>query len=170
MKLFHREFKNNGPHLIIMHGLYGASDNWISIARMMEEHFHIFLIDLRNHGRSPHSNTHDYKSMAEDLLLFFDDNNIDKAIVAGHSMGGKTAMYFTLNNPQRVSKLVVIDIAPKPYNRPDNSLQISNDHATIINSMLETDLSEVSSRKEIDREWALHLADRSLRHFRRKKS
>ena len=89
-----------GAPLIILHGLYGSSDNWISIARKLEERFTIFIPDLRNHGHSPHTTTHTYQDMADDLLQFFNDHQIKRATVLGHSMGGKLAMMFAAEFPK----------------------------------------------------------------------
>src|SRR6056297_2160607 len=115
MKLFHRKYGETGTPLIILHGLYGASDNWISIARELAENFEVYIPDQRNHGDSPHDDRHDYECMRDDLKQFMDEQQIDKAILLGHSMGGKTAMYFATAYPDRVESLVVLDIAPVSY-------------------------------------------------------
>lgn len=165
MELFYREFNNKGSCLVIIHGLYGASDNWVSIARKLEKHYHIFLIDQRNHGRSPHRPQHDYESMANDLLSFFDLNQIRKAHIIGHSMGGKAAMHFALKNPQRVYKLAVLDIAPKPYKPSKNLSQLTNNHAVIIDSMLNADLQKAKSRQDVEHSLEQKLPDKKLRQF-----
>ena len=90
MKLFFRKF-GNGPALIILHGLYGSSDNWVTIARDLADTFTVYLPDQRNHGQSPHNDRHDYGSMTGDLLELADDLRLEKFFLAGHSMGGKTA-------------------------------------------------------------------------------
>ncbi|MBR8536515.1 alpha/beta fold hydrolase [Carboxylicivirga sediminis] len=165
MQLFHREFGNNGPILIILHGLYGASDNWVSIARQLEKDYRIYLLDQRNHGHSPHSNSHNYECMADDLLEFFNDKGIEKAHLVGHSMGGKTAMRFALTHPERISKLVILDIAPKSYASFSNYAQITNNHQLIIDSMLNVDFTQVSSRQDIDQQLSTSLPDKKLRQF-----
>ncbi|MCG8582385.1 MAG: alpha/beta fold hydrolase [Bacteroidales bacterium] len=165
MKLFYREYGQSGPQLVILHGLYGASDNWVSIARQLEGDYHVYLLDQRNHGQSPHSNIHDYESMAGDLLEFLDDKKINKAHVIGHSMGGKTAMRFALAHPERVNKLVILDIAPKSYASFSNYAQITNNHELIINSLSATQLHGIKSRKAIDEQLSTNLPDASLRHF-----
>lgn len=165
MKLFYREYGTQGPTMVILHGLYGASDNWVSIARKLEKDYRIFIIDQRNHGQSPHSETHDFESMADDLLTFFKDHNITKAHIVGHSMGGKTAMRFALLHPELIDKLVVIDIAPKSYASFSNYAQITNNHLLIMDSMLNVDLSNIQSRQEVDQQLSGQLTDQKLRHF-----
>ena len=118
----------HGEPVIILHGLYGASDNWISIARKLEERFTIFIPDLRNHGHSPHTTSHTYQDMVDDLSQFFNDHHISRAIVLGHSMGGKVAMMFAAEYPELVAGLIVADIAPKSYNlsdRPSSGSELS---------------------------------------------
>ncbi len=165
MQLFHREFGNKGPILIILHGLYGASDNWVSIARQLEQDYRIYLLDQRNHGHSPHSDVHNYESMADDLLEFFNDKGIDRAHLMGHSMGGKTVMRFALQHPERINKLVVLDIAPKSYAAFSNYAQITNNHQTIIDSMLDVDFTSIKSRRDIDQQLDSTLPDKKLRQF-----
>jgi pimeloyl-ACP methyl ester carboxylesterase len=165
MQLFYREYGGSGPKLVILHGLYGASDNWVSIARQLEKDYHIFLIDQRNHGQSPHSNIHDFESMANDLLDFFNTHNIKQAHLAGHSMGGKTAMRFALEYPDRINKLIVLDIAPKSYASFSNYAQITNNHQLIIDSMLNVRFQEVNSRQDISKQLKDSLPDAKLQQF-----
>ncbi len=133
-----------GKPLLILHGLYGSSDNWVSIAKVLAKDFCIHAIDLRNHGRSPHSPIHNYEVMAEDIKEYLDTHNIDKAFLLGHSMGGKVAMLFTLNYPERVKKLIVADIAPKNYPRNYDG------HIQILGVMKSVDLSQMQTRKEVE--------------------
>ena len=93
LKLFFRE-TGTGIPLVILHGLYGMSDNWLSVAKELGKHFRVILPDMRNHGRSPHDPEHTYQAMREDISLLFDDLKLNNAILLGHSMGGKTAMFF----------------------------------------------------------------------------
>ena len=149
MKLFYRKLGEKGDSIIILHGLYGASDNWISIGKELSYQFQIYLVDLRNHGKSPHDNKHRYKDLVKDVLLFITENKIQKPILIGHSMGGKIAMLLSLQNPSLINKLIVIDIAPKNYQL--NSIQIEK-HKTIIKTMLELKLSSFINRKDITTE------------------
>jgi len=165
MQLFCREYGSEGPVMVILHGLYGASDNWVSIARQLEKDYHIYLLDQRNHGQSPHSDTHDFESMANDLKAFFEEKEITNAHVVGHSMGGKTAMYFALHHPQHINKLVILDIAPKSYAAFSNYGQITNNHLKIIDSMLDVNLPGSQSRQDIDQQLSKNLSDKKLRQF-----
>ncbi len=165
MKLFHREFGSNGPTLIILHGLYGASDNWVSIARQLQDDYHVYILDQRNHGQSPHSDEQNYELMANDLQEFYNEKNITKAHLIGHSMGGKTAMRFALANPELIDKLVILDIAPKSYASFSNYAQITNDHASIIQAMLDVDCKMAGSRSDIDKQLSNKLPDQKLRQF-----
>lgn len=114
MKLNYKIF-GSGPPLIILHGLFGMLDNWRTIAKMLEEKYQCILVDLRNHGRSPHDEEMNYKVMSQDVLELMNDLRIDHAVILGHSMGGKVAMGFALTFPSKVEKLIVVDIAPKQY-------------------------------------------------------
>ena len=155
----------HGAPLVILHGLYGASDNWISIARKLEGRFTIFLPDLRNHGHSPHTSSHTYQDMVDDLHLFFNDHHITSAIVLGHSMGGKVAMMFAAEYPELVTGLIVADIAPKSYNLNDRPYKTVLEHELILGLMEELNLVAVSSRKEIDHFLAEKLHNTTLRQF-----
>ncbi len=165
MKLNYREFGSQGPITVILHGLYGGSDNWFSIARLLENDYHLFLIDQRNHGLSPHDESHTYEDMSADLFEFFTDKNIQKANIIGHSMGGKTAMTFTLKNPTLVDKLVVIDIAPKSYVTYSNYGQITNHHQHIISALLNLDLEAAKSRKDLNLSLSTAIPDLETRQF-----
>ena len=80
MELFFRKYGEAGPPLIIIHGLYGSSDNWVSIARELASSFEVYVVDQRNHGQSPHSMQHDYPSMRDDLREFMNNHGIDRAV------------------------------------------------------------------------------------------
>jgi len=155
----------SGPVLVILHGLYGASDNWISIARKLEDHFTIFIPDLRNHGSSPHTTTHTYQDMVDDLYRFFNEHHIEKATLLGHSMGGKLAMMFAAEYPELITGLIVADIAPKNYNSQNKPFKTVLQHEMILELMEELNLVAVNSRKEIDFFLADKLKDISLRQF-----
>lgn len=114
MTLHHQHFGEGRP-LIILHGLFGSSDNWQTLARRFAEHREVFVVDQRNHGRSPHSDAFSYPILAEDLRDFMDRQSIESATVIGHSMGGKTAMYFAGMYPHRMDALIVADMGVKSY-------------------------------------------------------
>ncbi|MDA3953079.1 MAG: alpha/beta fold hydrolase [Bacteroidales bacterium] len=162
MKLFFRKY-GQGPPLIIIHGLYGSSDNWVSIGRKLAYNFEVFIIDQRNHGKSPHSVDHNYQLLKADLLEFMDSQSIDKAIIIGHSMGGKTAMFFAADYPERVSHLIVVDISPKSY-KSTNSNQLLA-HTTIIRAMYNLDFYGITSRQEIDDILSKSIPENRIRQF-----
>jgi esterase len=105
----------DAPNLIILHGLLGSADNWLTLAKRYSEKFQVHLVDARNHGRSPKSESHSYPAMAEDLLGYLNEHEIEKTALIGHSMGGKTAMTFAEKHPEKVTKLIIADIAPRAY-------------------------------------------------------
>src|SRR5665213_4246564 len=105
MQLNFKKYGEAGEHLIILHGLFGMLDNWHTLATRFGEQFQVWTLDLRNHGKSPHSDEFSYPVMAKDLEEFYAQNNIRVANVLGHSMGGKVAMQFALDYSDKVSKL-----------------------------------------------------------------
>ncbi len=155
MKLNYKKVGEGSP-LIILHGLFGSLDNWMSIAKELSPNFEVFLVDERNHGQSPHSNEFNYVVMANDLYEFVQEHNIIKPIVLGHSMGGKTAMQFAMNYPNSLSKLIVADIAPKAY--PVH-------HRQIIDGLLSLNFEVINTRQEADAELSKHIGDLSVRQF-----
>lgn len=148
MELFFRKY-GQGPPMIILHGLYGMSDNWVSVARHFSKRFEVWTLDQRNHGDSPHDSGHDYELMANDLLEFMDRHQIDQAILIGHSMGGKTVMKFSGLHPNRVSSLFVVDIAPKSYLEAARSSKGYLSHYDIMKAMCKLKPEDMSSREEI---------------------
>ena len=147
MKLFYRKY-GSGPPLIILHGLYGSSDNWVSVAKSISGRFTVFLPDQRNHGLSPHSDIHDYDSMKEDLYELVMDLRLSRFFLAGHSMGGKTAVNFALNWPEKLYGLVIADISP--FAEKNRYQEEFNQNYQILNSMLSLKLSGITSRSDIE--------------------
>lgn len=164
MKLFYRKY-GSGPPLIIVHGLYGASDNWISVARELASNYEVFIIDQRNHGNSPHSDEHNYMLLKNDLLNFMNEQGIKKAILLGHSMGGKTIMFFAADYPERVQAMIVVDISPRSYKSLDQPSPHTVDHMNIIEAMLNIDLSKAESRMDIDMMLADTVKSKRVRQF-----
>lgn len=157
MELYYQQYGEDGPPLIILHGLLGASGNWHTLSRtVFSERFRIFAVDQRNHGRSPHSGPFDYATLAADVRDFMDVHALEQAHLLGHSMGGKTAMRTALTYPNRVDKLVVADMAPKAY--PPH-------HEDIFAALRSLELSRYGSRKEIDAALADRIPSRPVRQF-----
>jgi esterase len=138
---FHYRSWGKGHPLIILHGLFGSLDNWATMAKALAGEFHVFAYDARNHGRSFHSGKFSYGVMADDIGTFMDQRGISSAYLLGHSMGGKSAMQFALTHPDRVDRLIVVDIAPRSYARK---------HDELIDAMMGLDLSRYSLRQEVD--------------------
>jgi esterase len=147
MKLFYRKL-GNGPPLIILHGLYGSSDNWATIAKNLADRFTVYLPDQRNHGQSPHSDIHDYNSMRDDLFELVSDLKLKKFFLAGHSMGGKTAIAFAFKWPEMLYGLLVADVSP--FTNENTMTSAYNQHITILKTILSIDLSAITSRKEAE--------------------
>ncbi|HOT13877.1 MAG TPA: alpha/beta fold hydrolase [Bacteroidales bacterium] len=154
-----------GQPLIILHGLYGSSDNWYSIAKVFSAYFTVYTIDLRNHGHSAHYPTHTYNDMAADIVNFCQEHNIEKATFAGHSMGGKTAMLLALEHPQLIEKLIVVDIAPKAYSLLLEPSEHVLQHINIMQAFANVDLTGLTKREEVDMLLAEYIADPPTRQF-----
>lgn len=114
MILNYKVFGDGFP-LVILHGLLGSLDNWQTIAKKLSEHYRVYIVDQRNHGKSPHSADFNYDLLAGDLREFYETHHISRAHLIGHSMGGKTVMQFALNYPELVAGLIVVDITPSLY-------------------------------------------------------
>jgi esterase len=156
MKLFFRKFGEGQP-LIILHGLFGQSDNWNTLAKQFSENgLEVYTVDQRNHGLSPHSDVWNYKIMSEDILELIEDNNLKDVILLGHSMGGKTAMQFAINHPEYLEKLIIADIAPKYY--PIH-------HQGVLEALQEVDFNIVKTRREVEAVLAKHISDFGTKQF-----
>jgi esterase len=155
MQLNYQRYGHGSP-LIILHGLFGSLNNWNTLSKRFGEYYQVFAVDQRNHGASPHSDRSSYPLMAEDLRAFMQQQQLASASLLGHSMGGKTAMQFALSYPEQVAKLVVVDIAPKAY--PPH-------HDTILDALCGLDLSQHSSRAELDQALADKIDSRPIRQF-----
>ncbi len=155
IELNYKEFGQGEP-IIILHGLFGTLDNWKTIASKLSEDYLVYILDQRNHGKSPHTDEFSYQLMAEDLYAFMDDNWIQQATIIGHSMGGKTAMQFALEYPEMVNQLIVVDIAPQE-NEPG--------HETIFDAMLTLEIDKLESRKAADEWLANKIPSIAVRQF-----
>jgi esterase len=157
MKLFFRKYGEGKP-LIILHGVFGISDNWVTIGRRLAGKFTVFIPDQRNHGQSPHSDTLNYYVLADDLIEFMEDHQIRNPILIGHSMGGKVAMKVALEYPKRIGKLVVIDISPRGY--PSRQ-----EHIEIIQAMKDVNFDQIDSRDEVEMAIAGKIRSEKIRLF-----
>jgi len=128
--------------VVIIPGLFGSGVNWRSFAKKLSQDYSVIVIDQRNHGRSPHADSHRYVDMVEDLRAFLDQRKLQKVTLCGHSMGGKVAMIFCLLYPERVAKLAVLDIAPVTYR---------HSHAPFLEELSKIELKSLGSRAQADR-------------------
>jgi esterase len=155
VQLHFQEYGRGRP-VVLLHGLLGSAGNWHHIASRLAESFHVFALDQRNHGQSPHTDEMNYPLMAADVNEFMASQGIESGAVIGHSMGGKTAMQFALQFPQKVEKLVIADITPRAY---------APAHEKIFAAQLALDLKSFSTRQEIENALAPEIPDLALRRF-----
>lgn len=157
MQLFYKEYPGPGATIIIMHGLFGMLDNWHNVAKKLSERYRVFSLDLRNHGQSPHSDDMSFELMAGDLNKFMEEKSIPSASIMGHSLGGKVAMEFALQYPEKTENLVVVDIAPIKYKAG---------HTEIFEALFKLDISdEEKKRSDLDKELAEMIPEFSVRQF-----
>ncbi len=155
MQLHFKE-SGRGRAVILLHGLFGASDNWHPVAQRLAVKFRVLALDQRNHGQSPHSAEIHYPLLAADVQEFMAAHGMERASIIGHSMGGKTAMQFALQFPERVEKLVVADMAPRAY---------APAHDPIFAALQALDLKSFSTRHEMEAALAPAIPDLALRRF-----
>jgi len=157
MKLYSKIYGDKGQDLIVVHGLFGMSDNWNSLGKQFSKYCRVHLIDLRNHGRSPHSANFNYELMCGDLLEYMEDNNIINPIILGHSLGGKVAMKFAFTYPDKIEKLIVADISPRRYN--------SDFYKNLLGTLYKLPLKDFEKREEIDIVLSSNYEDKGMRLF-----
>lgn len=152
-----------GTPIVVLHGLFGTSDNWGTVGKELAEPSQagvvahdVLLVDLRDHGRSTHAAETSYPHMAADVLALLDQLHLQQVVLVGHSMGGKTAMLFAQRWPERVKHLVVIDISPKEH---------ANNHGHIIRALRTADLSAGRTRKEVEAHIAQHVPEPGVVQF-----
>ncbi|MBR9919672.1 MAG: alpha/beta fold hydrolase [Bacteroidetes bacterium] len=145
-----------GDPMVILHGLFGTLDNWQTLGKAWADHFSIYLVDQRNHGRSPQLPELNYSLMASDLREFMENNWIHHSHILGHSMGGKTAMQFATSNPDMVDKLIIVDIAPRKY---------EGGHQTIFEALLDLDPASINNRDEADEALQKRIPEKGIRQF-----
>ena len=160
MPLLHYLDQGQGRPLVILHGLFGTLDNWQSLARRWatEAGLRVISVDLRNHGRSFHSPGHTYALMAQDVRELFDHLQLGAdTTLMGHSMGGKVSMRFALDHPERLARLIVVDIAPRFSN-----MEHQDD---ILAGLQSVDFSTCTNRQEADAALAKHIPSVGVRQF-----
>lgn len=155
MTLNYKVFGQGEP-LIILHGLLGMLDNWQSIAKILSNNYTVYILDQRNHGNSPHSPEFNFSVLANDIVDFMTQQHLKQCSLMGHSLGGKVAMLVAVNNPEKIKKLIVVDIAPKTY---------PNHHESIFKSLFSLNLSTLTSRVEAENELKTHIESYSTVQF-----
>ena len=156
--LHSRKIGDNGLDFIILHGLFGSSKNWSSFSASLKNNFQVWTIDARNHGLSPHSYSMSYTEMAKDIFRFCVTNKLEKIILLGHSMGGKTAMKFALEYPDMIAALIVVDIAPVVYDH-------EHEQRDLIDIMKGLHLAKYTTRMEIEKKLLIKLPNKRLVAF-----
>lgn len=158
VNLSHRDLGGAGlPPLVVLHGMLGSSRNWQTAGRDLAARFHVFALDLRNHGSSPHAETMGYEEMMADVLAWMDARQLTRVTLLGHSMGGKVAMLLACRHPERVERLVVVDIAPKDYFWPG--------HRQSFAAMNELNLGDLRSRAEAELRFEARVTSWPMRKF-----
>lgn len=158
LKLHHRDLGGAGkPPLVVLHGLLGSSRNWQTVGAELGAQRHVLALDLRNHGLSPHADNHDFATMEADVLRWLDAQKIERAALMGHSMGGKVAMALACHHPERVERLVSVDIAPRDYD--------ASKFKAILEAMLAIDPAKLSSRAEAEEQLAVTVKDWGMIKF-----
>lgn len=155
MKLHYRKYGEGQP-LIILHGLFGSSDNWQTLGKKFAENFEVYLVDQRNHGHSPKSTEFNYQLLSDDLYNLIRDLELENIILVGHSMGGKTVMTFAQKYPEFIEKLIVVDIGPKAY---------PMHHNIILEGLNSLDLSIIKSRGQADKQLSIFIEDNGVKQF-----
>lgn len=155
MKLNYKVY-GSGPPLIICHGLFGMLDNWQTLAKKWADHYSVYIVDQRNHGKSPHTEDFSYALLAEDLSVFMEEQWIHEAFLLGHSMGGKTVMQLAMDFPDLVEKLVVVDMSPEAN---------EGGHEQIFEAMRTLPVKTVESRKAAEEHLAKYISIPGVRQF-----
>lgn len=155
-KILNYKQSGTGQHIVLIHGLFGSLENLNMVAKPLAENYCVTSVDVRNHGESFHADTMEYSALAQDVVNLLNHLNIESCLLLGHSMGGKIAIQVALEQPERIEKLLVADIAPVTY--PPH-------HEKIIEGLKAIDLSKVKNRRDADSQLASFVEDMSIRQF-----
>jgi esterase len=156
MKLAFRKQGEGSKNLIICHGVFGSSDNWLTVSKLLSPAYTIWMVDMRNHGRSEHTEVHSYEAMAADLVEFITDHHLLGAVLLGHSMGGKAVMQFAWKHSHLISKLVVVDIAPRFYGKH---------HDNILEGLAAIPIATLQNRQDADTILSQYVKESDTRQF-----
>lgn len=157
LQLSYKTYGNSKfPPLIILHGFLGSADNWHTLAKQFSEHFFVWTIDQRNHGRSPHAYEFHYDILVDDLYEFIDYHQIEQPILLGHSMGGKVAMQLAMYYQRLVPQLIVADMAPYAY---------SHHHQAVLEALQNIHLEQYAKREQVDEALQYYIPEWDTRQF-----
>jgi len=151
----HYEAWGEGPAFLFLHGFLGSGDNWRTIARSLGLPARYYLIDLRNHGRSPHAPEHTYPAMMADIVALLDSEGLPEAVILGHSMGGRVGMLTAMHHPTRVRGLIVVDISPAAHPPA---------HLPLLEALRQVNL-HVARREDVDAQLAQAIPEPGIRQF-----
>ncbi|EAR60832.1 alpha/beta fold hydrolase [Neptuniibacter caesariensis] len=154
--LLNYQVHGEGEPLIILHGLFGTSENWGSQIKSLAEQFQVIAVDMRDHGRSPHTDEISYELMAKDIINLMEHLQLEAAHIIGHSMGGKAAMQLALLHPDRIKKLIIVDIAPVQY---------TPHHDDVFKGLFSVELPSLKSRGDADKQLANSIPELGVRAF-----
>ena len=156
MELHYRTLGEGQP-LLILHGIFGTSDNWQTFGKKLaDDGYQVFLIDQRNHGNSPHTDDFSYPVLSADIHGFIQQHHLEHPVILGHSMGGKAALFFAVTYPDLYDKIIVVDIAPKAY---------PSRHDTILKAFSAVDIAHIQNRNEAEEQMKPYIADVGVRQF-----
>jgi|TARA_B110000967_G_C18898545_1_gene572667 esterase len=154
--ILHSRILGKGTPFLILHGFLGMGDNWKTLGNKFAKNHEVHLVDQRNHGRSFHSDDFSYDGLVNDLNNYIEHYKLDKIILLGHSMGGKAAMHFAVNYPEKVHKLIIADISPRVY--PAH-------HQDILKALNMVDFDVQKSRNEIEAVLEYYIPQFGVRQF-----
>ena len=155
MQLFYKEYGDGIP-VVILHGLFGFSDNWKSQAKVLANYFRVIVVDLRNHGRSEWDEIHNYETMADDVIETMDSLKLAEFHVIGHSMGGKVAMHLAQSYPARLLKTIVVDMGVKSY---------PMHHQDLIEAIKAVPIETISARSQVNTFLSDRIPEEGVRQF-----
>lgn len=143
-------------HLLILHGLFGQADNFATLAKQFAEFYTVHAMDLRNHGRSFHSDDMSFDAMSEDILNYLNHHRIETCYLLGHSLGGRSVIEFSYKHPEKIDKLIVADMAPKAY--PPH-------HQSILKALNSVEFEKVEKRSDVEEILKQYIPDTGTRQF-----
>ena len=156
MRLAYSDLGTLGEPIVILHGLFGSSKNWVTIAKKFSISNRVLMLDLPNHGASDWTEIIDYEQMSNIISEFLVEHHLEGTTILGHSMGGKVAMTMALRQPELIGRLIVVDIAPVAYD---------HDNLSIITALENVDLTSIKTRNDADKQLIKSIPEKIMRSF-----